>query len=957
MRNLEGLMAMGVGLVPLHHGTLSWGTRPEIRQVFGVGFPNAGAFGFHMGERFMYRIADPNHPITRGLEDFPAIDETYTNYYGEGLPDSRVLVRTDHEPADAELVWVRRNRNSRICCIQGGHDHAMFENASFAELLHRAILWSAGRLPEHSGDQVLTRGTFFDVHRLPAAADALADYRSGESQWAQGVIENAVREAGNDRDMRTEIGQHLLERLSTPMAREARSFILRMLEMLRLPEAVQTVSAYLDAHDAAHMARRVLVAVGNSEADAALRAALRTTEGDLRVGVVNALGLRRDQKATAALIDLMHDRDPQVAEAAVAALARIGTQRADRALSRALQDGSRMQPELLAARLRIAATAEAHGASRQARRIYRALYGADDCPLVRGASLVGLARLEGEGVLPHVLENLVSEQEDMLEAAIRASIVIKGGEVTRALARTLDDLEDAAGVRLIAALAERGDVIALPQVSAQLTSEAQSVRLAAMQAMATLGDASSVPPLLAVAVDEHDPLRDQARNTLDRLRAADVDQALVTMMQDETTDSRRRAELVRTLATRRTPGQIKAFMAYAAGEDEAVSGAALAALAETAALDQLPAILALLNQAESPSRIQAVEKAVRGLCERQDEREACVTAIAEAARGAGDTHRPAMIRLMAALGTPGAYAHLRRWLNNGTLDDRIEVVRALGQWPDMEPCGELLGLARTSGDDRLRALALRAYLRLLELPSQRSGLDTVRLYESVLPLARSRADKALVLSGLSRVQHVRALSLIDEMLMDDSVRAEAAEAAMGIAESLVFEAPEQVRSVLKKVMDGSQEESRRDQVTALLERVEELAQGMVAQWSFGEGTEGWEAANHCRIATDDGKLMVTVTDFDPFVTCEVDFPGGSYLLQMRMRMNGTNYWQVFWHTPETPIGPPETFTVTEVRSGDEWSEISLPITIIGEPEYIRIDPGGDNQGQVAQIDWIRVLKN
>jgi HEAT repeat protein len=58
-------------------------------------------------------------------------------------------------------------------------------------------------------------------------------------------------------------------------------------------------------------------------ADEALRNALGQVTGRLLVGVINSIGVRRDPEAIPQLGRLLSDPDPEVAQAAAAALARI----------------------------------------------------------------------------------------------------------------------------------------------------------------------------------------------------------------------------------------------------------------------------------------------------------------------------------------------------------------------------------------------------------------------------------------------------------------------------------------------------------------------------------------------------------------------------------------------------------------------------------------------------------
>jgi HEAT repeat protein len=69
----------------------------------------------------------------------------------------------------------------------------------------------------------------------------------------------------------------------------------------------------------------------------ALREALSKLKGRLQVGVLNSIGQRKDAKAAPALARLLYDADPEVAQAAAAALGNISGAQAAKALTDGLR--------------------------------------------------------------------------------------------------------------------------------------------------------------------------------------------------------------------------------------------------------------------------------------------------------------------------------------------------------------------------------------------------------------------------------------------------------------------------------------------------------------------------------------------------------------------------------------------------------------------------------------------
>lgn len=102
-------------------------------------------------------------------------------------------------------------------------------------------------------------------------------------------------------------------------------------------EAVPALAALLSDPQLSHYARFGLEPNPDPSAAEALRAALKKVKGVLLVGVINSIGARRDAEAVEALGRLLASADPEVAQAAAAALGRISGLHAARLLEEGLK--------------------------------------------------------------------------------------------------------------------------------------------------------------------------------------------------------------------------------------------------------------------------------------------------------------------------------------------------------------------------------------------------------------------------------------------------------------------------------------------------------------------------------------------------------------------------------------------------------------------------------------------
>ena len=146
------LLKRGIGVCALHHTLASHQEWPEYAKILGgkyylaprtVDGKKLPRSMFRHDQDIPVQIADRDHPITRGLNDFTIHDETYRDY--DVSPAVHVLLTTDHPLSHSKIAWVNRYANSRIFYLQLGHDQHAYRNANYREIVLRAIRWCAGR--------------------------------------------------------------------------------------------------------------------------------------------------------------------------------------------------------------------------------------------------------------------------------------------------------------------------------------------------------------------------------------------------------------------------------------------------------------------------------------------------------------------------------------------------------------------------------------------------------------------------------------------------------------------------------------------------------------------------------------------------------------------------------------------------------------------------------------------
>ena len=102
-----------------------------------------GTSGHGPREIFPARVADKNHPITQGVEDFKIYDELYAGLQGDA--PIQVLVEADSpwSKKTVPLLFTRDYGKGRSVQNAFGHDYKAIKDPNMRVLITRAVEWAA----------------------------------------------------------------------------------------------------------------------------------------------------------------------------------------------------------------------------------------------------------------------------------------------------------------------------------------------------------------------------------------------------------------------------------------------------------------------------------------------------------------------------------------------------------------------------------------------------------------------------------------------------------------------------------------------------------------------------------------------------------------------------------------------------------------------------------------------
>jgi HEAT repeat protein len=661
---------------------------------------------------------------------------------------------------------------------------------------------------------------------------AIVNYQRGADRQPLIAVEDIIRESQNRPEQRKYIERELAKLLESNVTLDCKSFICRQLWFIGTVNSVPAIAKLLLDEQTVDMACYAIGQNPSPEAGKALREAMDKAPPKVQVRIINLLGDRRDQQSVESLGKRVFDGDREIAEAAVAALGKIGGDQAGKILVEArAKGGPDLRLAVTDAYLRYAEYLLADGKKEQAVVIYKELTGAQEPPFIRGAAVRGLADVGGRDAVSLVVAALRDQDRMVRTTATGCVRTMQGQGVTELFAAELPGRPSDEQVLLIGALADRGDPIALRTITAVAGSPGADVRKAALEAVGKLGDASSVGFLVdaatkSTASDE----KNAALNSLKLLRGSAVDDAIVKTMQNSKPDIR--SALIEVLFDRNAVTAVPALLKEAANPDAKVCTTAFRALGRLADEKDLPAMVKLLVDLPADASRREAERAVIAIARKitdESKRAEAVLVVLHYDENLAPV-RCSLLRVLGGIANSKSLEALRAALEETNPQVRDTAIRELANWPDAAATEIVLGIFKNTQDQIHRLLALRGLVRLLALPEAgRSAQKTLEIYSQLLSDARGPDEKKLVLSGLANVSDPKALQLVHRCLDDEAVKAEAALAVVKIAGGICGSHPDQAKAALQKVIAGSTDDSLRKLAQDVINTIEKF-EDFITSW-------------------------------------------------------------------------------------------------------------------------------
>jgi HEAT repeat protein len=563
--------------------------------------------------------------------------------------------------------------------------------------------------------------------------------------------------------------------------------------------AVPELAKLLEDAELASWARIPLEAIPGPEADEALRKALDKVNGRLLVGTINSIGVRRDAQAVEPLAARLQNPDVEVASAAAVALGHISTDAATKPLRKSLAGAPAKVRSAIAEGLVLCAERlQAAGRSAEAIEIFDEVRKADVprqrlLEATRGAILA--RNHEGIALL---IEQVRSPDKAFFQLALGTAREFPGTEIDQALAGEVSRAAPDRAALVIQAMADRKDTVVLPAILKAAGQGEKEVRLAAIDALGRVGDASCLSPLLEIGAGPDAELAQAAKAALADLPGDNVNQDIITRLAQA--EGKSYPLLIEVVGQRRidaVPALVKALD----HADKSVRAAALTSLGDTVPAARLSV---LISQVVAPKHAEDAPTALRALktaCVRMPDREACAAELSAAMQTSPPATKTALLEIVGAVGGTKALATVGAAAKSGDPQLQDTSSRLLGEWMTIDAAPVLLELAKTGEADKYQARAMRGYIRIARqfiMPDA----ERAEMCSHAWAACRQPAEQKLVLEVLKRYPSQATLKLAVKAIDVPEVKDEAGQTIVAIAQKLGGDAAG-VKEALAKVGQGN----------------------------------------------------------------------------------------------------------------------------------------------------------
>ncbi len=408
----------------------------------------------------------------------------------------------------------------------------------------------------------------------------------------------------------------------------------------------------------------------------------------------------------------------------------------------------------------------------------------EDAFFICAAALNGMAMCDGQHAVEVVTSAMQSDNPKIRSVAVKAARNAPTKDATKALAEMLPQLDPYNQKQVLGLIGDRGDLSCVKPVKALLNSGDESVKLAAIEALARVGGDEAAESLLEIAAGGQGAVGKAACDGLAAMVGPRVDDVIKTAAASG--DANGRVVAIGLLGDRQTAGAVESLLGYAGDADGNISAAAFKALAAVAGAGEVATLTDLLAKTKDNQARQNAVATLKSVLAKCGDKDAAAKIVIKQMETSEPQARLSLLTTLSALGGPTALKVVTQAARSSDEALREAGIRTLGDWPDFEAAQVLLDIASKPETSLTHhVLAIAGAVRLVKAGASAPLSDRADLCFSAFDYARRDEEKKLAISAMGSVPDKKVAERLLELVKNDALKIEAGLAAVELAGNMV----------------------------------------------------------------------------------------------------------------------------------------------------------------------------
>ncbi|MCF0064138.1 DUF1080 domain-containing protein [Dyadobacter chenwenxiniae] len=680
---------------------------------------------------------------------------------------------------------------------------------------------------------------------LMQIASMLSPFGKGDNtkiQYAIGGFTYYASQAGKE-DFRKIAAEAYGEALSKVSDPDTKNFLIYQLQTVGKDESIEVLRPYLKDERLSGPASRTLARIGSPAAGGALLQGLEGAPESTQIAIIEALGGAHYKEAASMIEKSAVNEDLLLRKVSLFALSEIGAPSSEQILLAAAQkanfgyDESDATAVYLKYLARLAENGNTPAAEKAALALLKNTPDVKQTP-TRSAALKIYSDIKKRESVPVLVSALQSADPEYRIAALKLGQKYLMADGTTPWLNAMKKAKPEVQAEIITMLGHANSLDALPAIQKSLSAKDSKVKLAAIWAAGKIGQEKSLPGLINVLKTANADEVAAVKSSLLTIKGDAVVNQLATAL--PTLPAPAQSAAIDVLAAREASSKLSNVFALLKSPNAEVSKSAYTALKSLTTPNDLPQMFILLNTVSDAEQMAAIQKAVAAGVKGAGDTKAQTDAILKQMQASPADKQSNYLAVLASIGGKTAANSVVSAYNSGDASAKKAAIAALAAWSDASVANELLAIARKTTDADEFNSALTGYVSAAT-KSTKTPVNKVIMLREAMALAKTDAQKEMILKELPRLRTFNALLFAGKYLDNPATEQAAAQAVMSIALANKNFYGAEIRDLLTKtssLLKGKDAEYQRESIKRHLSELPK-DQGFVALFN-GKDLSGWK---------------------------------------------------------------------------------------------------------------------